>query len=157
METADFMASFAVWDKESEAYILGPPLIPAQECHDPAISLNSPYELEYWKYGLEVAIEWMERLGRKANPKWLEVARAIAKPAQANDIYLAHENGVDTFTQFNHDHPSMVAALGILEGTLMDPAVMKQTLIRTCRKRMAMGNRMGMGLSYVCNDSCTSW
>lgn len=130
LETADFMASFAVWDKDKEAYILGPPLIPAQECHDPAISLNPPYELEYWKYGLEVATEWVERLGRKANPKWIEVARAVAKPPQINGVYLAHENCVDTFTQFNHDHPSMVAALGILEGTLIDPPIMKQTLER---------------------------
>jgi hypothetical protein len=30
-ETAEFMADFARWDAEKNRYILGPPLIPAQE------------------------------------------------------------------------------------------------------------------------------
>ena len=29
-------------------YVLGPPLIPAQEHYDPRTTFNPPYELEYW-------------------------------------------------------------------------------------------------------------
>ena len=130
IETADFMTSFAVWDEVRNSYVLGPPLIPAQECHNPVNTLNPPYELEYWKYGLEVANEWISRLGKKANPKWLKVAGALSKPPHADGVYLAHENCETTFTDFNHDHPSMVGALGILEGTLINSDLMKQTLDR---------------------------
>jgi hypothetical protein len=128
--SADFMVSFAVWDEEKQAYVLGPPLIPAQENHKPEEAVNPPYELEYWKHGLDVAALWMERMGQEVPARWLEVAGAMAEPAHAEGVYLAHEHCPDTFTEFNHDHPSMVAAYGILPGTLIDPAVMKATLER---------------------------
>ncbi|WP_100407905.1 glycoside hydrolase family 65 [Bacillus solitudinis] len=127
-EAADFMVSYAHWDEEKGAYILGPPLIPAQECHHMNDSLNPPYELEYWKYGLEIAIKWAERLNVKADPMWSKVANSMAKPPQANGVYLAHENCLTTFTEKNHDHPSMLGALGILPGTLVDPEIMRNTL-----------------------------
>ena len=130
IETANFMASYAEWDEKRLAYILGPPLIPAQECHKPDESWNPPYELEYWKYGLEIAVKWMERLNDPVNQKWLEVANALAEPPHNEGVYLAHENSPDTFTKYNHDHPSMVGALGILPGKLIDPVKMKSTLER---------------------------
>lgn len=127
-ESADFMASFAHWNEKRGSYDLGPPLIPAQECHAMRESINPPYELEYWKYGLEIAVRWAERLQVKANPLWSKVAGAMAKPPQASGVYLAHERCPDTFTAKNHDHPSMVAALGVLPGTLVDREVMRSTL-----------------------------
>ncbi|WP_160720897.1 glycoside hydrolase family 65 [Bacillus sp. USDA818B3_A] len=130
VETANFMASFAVWDEQKQAYILGPPLIPAQECHRPEESWNPPYELEYWKYGLEIAVKWAERLGEPVNPKWIEVGNGLAEPPHSEGVYLAHEGCPDTFEHFNHDHPSMVGALGILPGTLIAPVKMKKTLER---------------------------
>lgn len=129
-ESAAFMVSFAHWDETKQAYDLGPPLIPAQECHPLAGSKNPPYELEYWKYGLEIAVRWAERLGDTPDPKWAEVEGAMAKPPQAEGVYLAHELCPDTFTAKNHDHPSMLGALGILPGTMIDRGVMLNTLLK---------------------------
>ncbi|MFC0215762.1 glycoside hydrolase family 65 [Paenibacillus chartarius] len=129
-ESADFMVSFAHWNEGKRVYELGPPLIPAQECHAMQDSKNPPYELEYWKYGLEIAVRWAERLQLAADPKWGEVAGAMAKPRQADGVYLSHENCPDTFTAKNHDHPSMLGALGILPGTLIDRGVMLNTLYK---------------------------
>lgn len=128
VETANFMTSFAHWDEDKAVYILGPPLIPAQESHRAEISMNPPFELEYWKHGLDMAIEWMERLGEDVDQKWLEVANAMATPPHKDGVYLAHENCHDTFETFNHDHPSMVGALGILPGKLIDSEIMRETL-----------------------------
>lgn len=130
VETAHFMTSFAHWNKEKNAYILGPPLIPAQECHKAEASMNPPFELEYWKHGLQIAIKWMERLGEKVDPKWIVVSSAMAIPPHKNGVYLAHENCHDTFEKYNHDHPSMVGALGILPGVLIDHEIMRETLKR---------------------------
>ncbi|MFA9557865.1 glycoside hydrolase family 65 [Evansella sp. AB-rgal1] len=127
-ESADFMASYAVWVSEREEYVLGPPLIPAQENHKPEESMNPPFELEYWKHGLELAIRWAERLGVDSPSKWKEVAEGLADPPHKDGVYLAHENCPETFTKYNHDHPSMVGAFGILPGTLIDKEIMKQTL-----------------------------
>ncbi|MDG5786719.1 glycoside hydrolase family 65 [Evansella sp. AB-P1] len=129
-ESANFMASYAQWDEEKEAYVLGPPLIPAQECHKPEESWNPPYELEYWKYGLELAVLWADRLGDDVNPEWEAVANSMAPPPQKDGVYLAHENCPSTYESFNHDHPSMVGALGLLPGALIDKEVMKATLKR---------------------------
>lgn len=129
-EAADFMVSFAHWDAEKEAYVLGPPLIPAQENHAMNESLNPPYELEYWKFGLEIAAMWAERLEQPANPEWKKVAAHMASPVHENGVYLAHEHCPDTFTVKNHDHPSMLGALGLLPGTLIDDKIMKNTLLK---------------------------
>ncbi|MBT2290861.1 glycoside hydrolase family 65 [Paenibacillus albidus] len=127
---ADFMVSYAHWDGDREAYVLGPPLIPAQENHAMNESLNPPYELEYWKFGLEIAMQWAERLDQPANPAWTKVASQMARPRQENGVYLAHENCPGTFTGKNHDHPSMLGALGLLPGSLIDKEIMRNTLLK---------------------------
>ncbi|RRJ66648.1 glycoside hydrolase family 65 [Paenibacillus oralis] len=129
-ESADFMVSFARHNEEKGVFELGPPLIPAQECHPMQVSKNPPFELEYWKYGLETAIRWAERLGLAPNPRWAEVAGAMAQPPQAGGLYLAHERCPDTFTAKNHDHPSMLGAMGVLPGSLIDRQIMHQTLLK---------------------------
>ncbi|MFS0725776.1 glycoside hydrolase family 65 [Paenibacillus sp. 1P07SE] len=129
-EAADFMVSYAQYEEERGAYVLGPPLIPAQECHALEESINPPYELEYWKYGLEIAIRWAERVGRAVDPRWREVAGRMSALPQADGVYLAHERCADTYTEKNHDHPSMVGALGLLPGSLVDKTVMKNTLLK---------------------------
>ncbi|MDP4098509.1 glycoside hydrolase family 65 [Paenibacillus sp. P96] len=129
-EAADFMVSYAHWEEQRQAYVLGPPLIPAQENHAMHLSMNPPYELEYWRFGLDIAVKWAERLGVSANPRWAQVAGGMAQPRQEGGVYLAHEHCPDTFTDKNHDHPSMVGALGLLPGTLVDRATMRNTLLK---------------------------
>ncbi|WP_163582461.1 glycoside hydrolase family 65 [Gracilibacillus saliphilus] len=128
--SADFMADFASWNDKEGLYVLGPPLIPAQECHRMEESKNPPYELEYWKYGLETAMKWAKRLGHTPNEKWQHVVDHLKQPRDKDGVYLAHENCDNTFMEKNHDHPSMVAALGILPGTLIDNDIMKNTLLK---------------------------
>ena len=133
-ETAEFMASFAVWEQSQNRYVLGPPLIPAQECHNPQESKNPTFELEYWAFGLELAVKWKKRLGEAVPSEWIKVAKAIAHPPQRNGVYLAHENCPLTFEKYNRDHPSMVGAFGMLPGERIDLDVMKRTLSRVHRE-----------------------
>ncbi len=128
-ESADFMASFAQFDSSRGRYVLGPPLIPAQEIHRPRVTWNPTYELAYWAYGLEVAQNWRRRLGLAANPKWEAVRRSLAPLPVREGRYLAHENCPDTFTAGVTDHPSMLAALGVLpKSDRVDPEIMRATL-----------------------------
>src|SRR5690606_33441248 len=115
-----FMVSFAHWNEATRAYDLGPPLIPAQECHRLQDSKNPPYEVEYWKHGLETAVRWAERLGESPDPSWAKVAASMAPLPEKDGVYLAHEQCPDTFEAKNHDHPAMLGALGLLPGTLVD-------------------------------------
>jgi hypothetical protein len=133
-ESAEFMASFAHFDKGAQRYALGPPVIPAQENHPPRETWNPTYELAYWSYGLKTAQRWRERLGMKRNPKWDDVISKLAPLPASNGVYLAHENCPQTYTERNHDHPSMLAALGVLPGDGVDREIMRRTLHKTMKE-----------------------
>jgi len=47
---------------------------------------------------------------------------------------LAHENCPETYTERNTDHPSMLAALGILQGEMVDHETMRRTLKKVMKE-----------------------
>jgi hypothetical protein len=132
VQTAEFMKSFAHWEQDTGCYALGPPYIPAQERHDPKTVLNAPYELEYFRWALRTADEWLVRLGEldAGTSRYGEVAEKLSLPAHADGVYLAHKNCPDTFTQlpFYTDHPSMLAMYGVLNSEKVDKKIMSATL-----------------------------
>ena len=130
--TAEFMASFVLYRQGEGRYVLGPPLIPAQENHTPEETLNPPFELEYWAFGLRTANQWRERLGLKPNKKWQEITAKLAQLPVQEGTYLAHECCPATYSKYNYDHPSMAAAFGVLPGALVDRETMSRTLDRIC-------------------------
>jgi len=54
-DSAEFMASYAFLDAGRKRYVLGPPVIPAQENHPARETWNPTFELAYWAFGLELA------------------------------------------------------------------------------------------------------
>jgi hypothetical protein len=127
-ETAEFMASYPVWDEARERYVLGPALIPAQESYGStrARNLNPTFELAYWHWALETAQKWRQRLGLEREPAWDRVIQHLSRPTIREGVYPAIETPPYTVTR---DHPSMLAAYGFVPATpLIDPNVMKRTL-----------------------------
>ena len=133
-ETAEFMASYAYFEEKNNRYVLGPPVIPAQENHPARETWNPTYELEYWHYGLKKANEWRERLRLKRNPKWDDVVAKLSPLPVKDGVYMAHENCPQTFTERNIDHPSMLGAYGILTGELVDRETMRRTLAKVMKE-----------------------
>jgi hypothetical protein len=132
-ETAEFMASYPVWDKTGQRFVLGPALIPAQESygHDRARNLNPTFELAYWYWGLEIAQKWRQRLGLERDVKWDRVMRLLSRPTIRDGVYTGI--GTPPYTIYR-DHPSMVAALGFVPQTpLIDPNTMKRTFDNVVR------------------------
>jgi hypothetical protein len=127
------MLSFIHWD--GNRYVLGPPLIPAQERFNPRTVLNPGYEVEYFRWGLRQANVWLKRLGEKERPDFADAADKLASPAIIDGVFLAHENCPGTFTQqpFYTDHPSMLGMVGLLPGQGVDRSVMNATLDRVLR------------------------
>jgi hypothetical protein len=127
-ETADFMASYPLWDQNNRRFVLGPAMIPAQESYGRycATNLNPTFELAYWYWGLQTAQKWRQRLGLERNPDWDRVMKHLSSPIVRDGFYTAIET--PPFTIYR-DHPSMVAAFGLVPPTpLIDPNIMKQTL-----------------------------
>ncbi len=133
-ESATFMASYAVWEAARGRYVLGPPLIPAQENHPPRETWNPTFELAYWKHVLEIAQRWRERLHLRRDAEWDEVIRGLSALPVRDGVYLAHENCPQTFSERNHDHPSMLGALGVLPGDGVDRETMRLTLRKTMKE-----------------------
>ena len=133
-ESAEFMATFAYFDSAKERYVLGPPVIPAQENHPPRETWNPTFELAYWNYGLLTAQRWRERLGLSRQPEWDRIIARLAPLPVREGVYLAHENCPQTYTERNHDHPSMLGALGVLPGDLVYPETMRRTLSKVMKE-----------------------
>jgi len=133
-ESAEFMADYAHFDTKTSRYVLGPPVIPAQENHPPTETWNPTFELSYWSYGLKVAQRWRERLGFRRNAEWERVIRNLSPLPVKNGVYLAHENCPETFSERNFDHPSMLGAFGVLPGDGVDWETMRRTLRETMRR-----------------------
>jgi hypothetical protein len=130
-ESAEFMAAYAFFAKQRSRYVLGPPVIPAQENHPAGETWNPTFELAYWRYGLGVAQKWRERLGLRRSVEWDRIRLNLAPLPSAHGVYLAHENCPETFSQRNYDHPSMLGALGFLPGDDVDKEMMRRTLHKT--------------------------
>jgi hypothetical protein len=129
-ETAEFMASYAAWDQAGKRYCLGPPLQCAQEIFPKDTTMNPTFELTYWRWGLETAQQWRQRLGQPRVEKWDQVLHSLARPPVAAGNYLFAETAPDTYSNTNwvRDHPSVTAALGLLPGPRIDRETMRHTL-----------------------------
>jgi hypothetical protein len=142
-ETADLLASFPHFDPGRDEYVLGPPIIPAQETFPPLTTFDPTFELQYFRFGLRTAQKWRRRLGLAPERKWAEVLARLAPLPERDGLYLP----TASFPQFwrqaaspvcsdghtapqcmNRDHPSLLAALGLLPGVGVDRRVMRRTL-----------------------------
>ena len=130
LETAECLASMVHYDEAKKVYVLGPPLWIAQEIYDQGTSQNLSFELSYWQWALETAQKWRERLGMKRDEKWDHVIKHLAPLPQKDGKYVALGSNPDTFDNVNsrHDHPTMLAPLGVLPGTGVERATMERTL-----------------------------
>lgn len=126
--TAQFMASFAV--RDGDRYVLKG-CIPAQETLKPETTVNPPFELSYWHFGLETAQLWRERRGLERNARWDSVLDGLSPLASRDGLYLAAESAPDTYSnpEMTADHMAMLGAFGILpENGLFDRETMSATL-----------------------------
>lgn len=129
-ETADFMADFACWDEKNKRFILGPPLIPAQESLEKEKTFNPPFELAYWHWGLSIAQQWLQRQGKPLNQEWQKVIDGLSGFAQKDGLYLASESAPDSYENYEYysDHPMVLGAFGIMPETVgLDTDVMIST------------------------------
>jgi hypothetical protein len=145
-QTAWLLASWPRFDAETQRYVLGPPLIPAQENHPPESTINPVFEVEYFRFGLQIAQQWRERRGLSRVPEWDDVITRMAKPVVQEGLLLPLENEPDfwklaradgcshvakTDACPNRDHPSFMMASGLIAGDRLDAEVMRRTLAAT--------------------------
>ncbi len=129
-ESAEFMASYAEWETNGSRFVLGPVLQCAQEIFPKDKTLNPTFELTYWRWGLEAAQTWRERLGLERESQWDFVLHRLAPLPIEENKYLFAETATGTYTdsRWTDDHPSVTAAFGMLPGPGIDRETMRRTL-----------------------------
>jgi hypothetical protein len=126
--TADFMADYPVYNKETGYYDLAPPIIPSIEIYKPLETKNPGFELAYWKFGLKTAIAFAERLGLTPPEQWVAVYEKIAPPPLKDGKYLPHE-WFKPFPPFNDGSVNCEPGLiGLLPGEGVDKDIMRDNL-----------------------------
>lgn len=92
-QTAEFMASFVNYDASKDRYIIQGACA-ANEAYNESTTINPAFEMAYWYYGLSVAQQWRERMGKERNTKWEEIRNKLAPLASSPEgIYLPAEKG----------------------------------------------------------------
>ena len=86
--------------------------------------------MSYWRFALRTAQTWRERLGLPRSKDWDDVLKRLAPLPVKDGRYVALESNPDTFdnVESRHDHPTMLAPLGVLPGDAVDRATMNRTL-----------------------------
>lgn len=126
--TADFLASYAFFDKEKRRYVLGPPLYVVSENTDPKTTQNPTFELGYWRFGLRVAQEWRHRMGLPRRADWDKVLDGLSPLPVQDGVYVLHEGVKDMWTQWTFEHPALTGVFGMLPGDGVDRETMRRTL-----------------------------
>lgn len=126
--TADFMASYAFFDKDTRRYVLGPPIVLASENTNAKTTQNPTFELGYWRFGLRTAQLWRKRLGLPDRADWDNVLKRLAPLPEQKGLYVLHEWVKSMWTSWNFEHPALTAVFGLLPGDGVDRSAMRRTL-----------------------------
>jgi len=126
-ETAAHMADYPTRDTRTGLYSLVPAMPPSEQ----GITRDTVFDLAYWRWGLDQAQRWRERMGIAREPGWDEVRRHLAPLPVADGLFVHSAEWKDTYTKRAWEHPDPVGVLGMLppvEG--VDPETAHRTVLK---------------------------
>lgn len=107
--TADYMADFPIRDDQGVFHLQ--PIMPPSE---QGITHDTVFDLAYWRWGLDQAQRWRERLGLAHEPRWTEVRRHLAPLPMVDGLFVHSAEWHDTYTRRAWEHPDPIGVLGML-------------------------------------------
>ncbi|MET9021363.1 hypothetical protein ABZV93_15375 [Actinopolymorpha sp. NPDC004070] len=151
-ESAAFMASYATWDPRRERFDLGPPVASAQEKAYPLRreARNPAFELAYWRWGLQTAQVWRERLGLARVPAWDAVAKHLGPLPERDGRYVELEHPVTE----REGHPTMVGALGFVPDVGLADADRMRATLRDVLDRWEWSDTWGWDYPLLAMTAC---
>ena len=108
--TADFMADYPTLDPETHLYSLVPDMPPSEQ----GITRDAVFDLAYWRWGLDKAQEWRQRLGLARESHWDEVRAHLAPLPVIDGVFIHAAECTNTYTARAWEHPDPVGVLGML-------------------------------------------
>ncbi len=165
-QTAWLLASWPRFDAAAARYVLGPPIIPAQENHPPESSINPVFEMEYFRFGLQIAQLWRERRGLPRVREWDDVIARMSQPIFDDGLLRPLESAADFWSVTrsaacsrdashdscpNRDHPSFLMAYGLIASDRLDREAMRRTL-RATQQHWGFPANLGLGFPHAGHD-----
>ncbi len=126
-QTAEHMADFPTRDEGTGLYSLTPAMPPSEQ----GITRDTVFDLAYWRWGLDAAQRWRERLGLARQPHWDEVRRHLAPLPVSEEVFVHSAEWNDTYTKRAWEHPDPVGVFGMLppiDG--VDQAIAHRTVLK---------------------------
>lgn len=123
-ETADHMADYPV--KKEDGYYHLDPVVPPCEL---GFTYDTLFDLAYWRWALETAQTWQERMGLPRVEKWDDVAYHLPPLPVQNGAYIRSPEWTETYTRQNYEHPDPVGICGMLPPTdMVDVTIARASL-----------------------------
>ncbi len=107
--TADYMADFPTADQGGIRHLA--PIMPPSE---QGVTRDTVFDLAYWRWGLDQAQRWRERMGLAREPKWDEVRRNLAPLPTVDKVFVHSADWTDTYLKRAWEHPDPIGVLGML-------------------------------------------
>ncbi len=125
--TAENMADYPTKDEKTGIYALDPVVPPCEQ----GFTRNDVFDLAYWRWGLDKAQEWRERMGLQRVPRWDEVRKNLTPLPVVDGLFVHSTEWRDTYTKRAWEHPDPIGVFGMLPPT---EGVDRETAHRTAKK-----------------------
>jgi hypothetical protein len=125
--TAEHMADYPIKNEKTGIYSLAPAMPPSEQ----GITRDTVFDLAYWRWALDKAQQWRQRMGLAREPHWDEVRRNLAPLPVADGCFVHSAEWTDTYTKRAWEHPDPVGVLGMLspmDG--VDAAIARRTVAK---------------------------
>jgi len=125
--TAEQMADYAKRDNQTGIYSLDPAMPPSEQ----GVTKNDVFDLAYWRWALDKAQQWRERMGMPREAHWDEVRTNLTSLPVADGLFVHSTEWADTYTKRNFEHPDPIGVLGMLPPTRgVDAATATRTVAK---------------------------
>ena len=108
--TAEHMADYPTLDAKTGVYSLAFDMPPSEK----AIWNDTVFDLAYWRWGLDQAQVWRQRLGLARNAHWDEVRTHLAPMPVSDGVFVDYAGCKNTYTKTAWEHPDPIGVFGML-------------------------------------------
>ncbi len=108
--SAEHMADYPVRDDKTGLYSLTPVMPPSEQ----GITRDTVFDHAYWRWGLDQAQVWRQRLGLGREAHWDEVRQHLAPLPVSDGLFVHSAEWLDTYTKRSFEHPDPVGVFGML-------------------------------------------
>ncbi len=119
--TAEHIADYPTRNPTNGVFSLVPDLLPCEQ----GFTRDGVFDLAYWRWGLDKAQEWRQRIGLAREPHWDEVRSHLAPLPVSEAVFVHSAEWSDTYTKRAFEHPDPIGVFGMLppiEGVDRDTA-----------------------------------